>query len=110
MKKCWRGDKTRRPRVEEVVKEIDAAAANWHTAMEPSGPEQREDSFVEGELGVDNGVFALISDAVAFALRLYSQLDYLNGMRVEKRYIHTLVSIPRLNLLKNLESSPSSNT
>ena len=92
------------------MKGIDVAAANWHTGMEPSGPERREDSFVEDESDVDDGVFAFIPDAVAFALRLYSQLDYLNGMRVEKRYIHTLEPIPRLNLPKNLESIPCSNT
>ena len=80
MKKCWRGDKTRRPRVEEVVKGIDAAAANWNTDMQPSGPEQQEDSFVEDESDIDHGVFAPISVVVAFVLRLYLQRDYLNDM------------------------------
>ena len=80
MKKCWGGDKMRRPRVEEVVKGIDAAAVNWHTDMQPSGPEQQEDSLVEDESDVDHGVFALISVVVAFVLKLYLQLDCLNGM------------------------------
>ena len=106
------------------MKGIDAAAANWHADMQPSGPEQQEDSVIEEESEVDHGVFALISNAVAFVLRLYLQLDYLNGMRVEERSIQTLVPIPRvpaahslqgpnelrLNLPKNLESSPCSNT
>ena len=74
----FRSDKTRRPRIEEVVKGIDVAAANWHTDMQPSGPEWRGDSFVEDESDVDDGVFAFIPDAEAFALRLYSQPDYLN--------------------------------
>ena len=87
MKKCWRGDKTRRPRIDEVVKGIDVAAANWHTDMEPSGPEQQEDSFVEDEFDIHHGVSALVSVVVAFVLRLYLQLAYLNGMRLERHSI-----------------------
>ena len=106
------------------MKGIDVAAANWHTDMEPSGPEQQEDSFVEDESDVHHGVSALVSVVAAFALRLYLQLAYLNGMRLERHSIQTLVAMPRvpaahspqgsnelrLNLLKNLKSSPCSNT
>ena len=124
MRKCWRADKTRRPRIGEVVKGVDVAAASWQTDMQPSGPEQQEDSFVEDESDIDHGVFALIYVVVAFVLRLCLQLDYLNGMRVGERPIRTLVPTPRvpaahspqgpnelrLNLLKNLESNPCTNT
>ena len=80
MRKCWKADKTRRPRIEEVVEGIDVAAASWQTDMQPSGPEQQEDSFVEDESDIDHGAFPLISVVVVFVLRLCLQPDYLNVM------------------------------
>ena len=36
IQKCWDDDRTRRPRIREVVANISDAAANWHTDMPPS--------------------------------------------------------------------------
>ena len=47
MEKCWRGDKTRRPRIHEVVEGVGDVAANWHTEMPPGGAERQEDSGIE---------------------------------------------------------------
>ncbi|KAF9644384.1 kinase-like protein [Thelephora ganbajun] len=47
IQKCWDGEKTRRPRVQEVVEGVGNAATNWHTDMPPSVIEQSEDSVAE---------------------------------------------------------------
>ena len=44
MQRCWEGDRTRRPRIQEVVAGICDAATDWHTDMPPSSTEHREDS------------------------------------------------------------------
>jgi hypothetical protein len=47
MQKCWEGDRTRRPRIQEAVTGVGDAAASWHTDMPPSGTEHQEDSNAE---------------------------------------------------------------
>ena len=49
IQKCWDGEKTRRPQIQEVVAGIGDAADNWHADMPPSGTEHREDSAPEEE-------------------------------------------------------------
>ena len=51
IRKCWEGEKTRRPRIQEVVTGVGRAAAKWHTDMPPSATEYREDSVVSEESG-----------------------------------------------------------
>ena len=36
IQKCWDGEKTRRPKIEEVVDGVGDAAANWHALIPPS--------------------------------------------------------------------------
>ena len=40
IQRCWDGEKTRRPRVQEVVEEIGGAAADWHTDVPPGDAAQ----------------------------------------------------------------------
>ena len=47
IQRCWDGQITRRPRIQEVVKGVGSAAARWHIETPPSATEQREDSYVE---------------------------------------------------------------
>jgi hypothetical protein len=50
IQKCWDGEITRRPQIQEVVKGVCVAAANWHTDMPPaSDTEQWDDSLVYEE-------------------------------------------------------------
>jgi len=51
IRKCWDGEKTRRPRIQEVVTGVGRVAAKWHTEMPPSATEHREDSVVSEESG-----------------------------------------------------------
>ena len=81
MEKCWRGDKTRRPRIQEVVKRVGDAAANWHAEMPPGGTGQQEDSGIEEDSdGLGRSKFRLLSYHVIFFHKSSVQLKYFNPM------------------------------
>lgn len=70
IQKCWDGERTRRPQIQEVVASVGDAAANWHTDMPPSGAKHRKDSVVEdvGSDELNHGEFSLFP-IVPFLLR-----------------------------------------
>ena len=81
MEKCWRGDKTQRPRIEEVVEGVGDAAANWHAEIPPGGTGQQEDSGIEDDSdGLDRSKFRLSSYHVIFFLKSSVQLKYFDPM------------------------------
>lgn len=47
MEKCWDGDKSQRPLIQEVMEVVGNAATNWLTYMPPGGAEQNEDLVLE---------------------------------------------------------------
>jgi hypothetical protein len=47
IKKCWDGNISQRPKIQEVVKGVGSAVDDWHTDMPPSGAEQLEDSLAD---------------------------------------------------------------
>lgn len=49
IQKCWQGNPSQRPQIQEVVNGVGDASANWNIDMPPSGTDQPEDSFVEEE-------------------------------------------------------------
>jgi len=60
IQECWDGERTRRPRIQEVVAAVGDAAINWHTDMPPGNMEGLEDSVVEEESDeVMHGEFSL---------------------------------------------------
>ena len=54
IRNCWDGKIADRPQIQEVVKGVGDAAANWHTDMPPSGTDQPEDSPVDEVSGEFN--------------------------------------------------------
>ena len=44
IQKCWDGEKTRRPQIQEVVDGVGEAAASWHELIPPSTVVHTEDS------------------------------------------------------------------
>ena len=81
MEKCWRGDKTRRPRIQEVMEGVGDAAADWHTEMPPGGTGQQEDSGIgEDSDELDRSKFRLSSYHVKCVLKSSVQLKYFNSM------------------------------
>jgi len=75
IQKCWFGDKTRRPQIQEVVAGVGNAADNWHTDMPPSGAEHQEDTVQEDSDELEHGKFLLFSVGPPF-LRPAVQLGY----------------------------------
>jgi hypothetical protein len=70
MQKCWEGDRTRRPRIQEAVAGVGNTAAKWHTDMPPSNT---EDSDAEEESDAEvysnelhHGEFSLVPIALFF--------------------------------------------
>ena len=53
IQKCWDGERTRRPRIQDIVAGVGNAAANWHTDMPLGGTEHREEPVSE-ELSSDS--------------------------------------------------------
>lgn len=49
VQKCWDGDWTRRPQIQEVAAGISDVAADWSADMPPSGTGHWEDSVLEDE-------------------------------------------------------------
>ena len=47
IQKCWEGDKSRRPQIQEVLAGVGSAAANWHTDMPPDGTGHWEETASE---------------------------------------------------------------
>ena len=47
IRKCWDGEKMRRPGIQEVVAGVGNAAANWNKDMPPGGTEHREEPVSE---------------------------------------------------------------
>lgn len=75
VEKRWDREKTRRPRIQEVVEGVGSAAAHWRTAVPPGSAGQQEDSSVEGESGgLDEREFSLY--VVSFALELLCSRDF----------------------------------
>ena len=65
IQKCWLGDKTRRPQIQEVMAGVGNAADKWHTDMPPSGAEHREEAVEEDSDELEHGKFSL------FPVRLF---------------------------------------
>ena len=75
MEKRWDRDKTRRPRIQEVVEGVGGAAAHWRTAVPRGSAGRQEDSGAEGESGgLDEREFSLY--VVSFALKLLCSRDF----------------------------------
>ena len=47
IEKCWDGERTRRPQIQEVVEGVADAAANWHVVTPPSVTKHGEDTDEE---------------------------------------------------------------
>ena len=47
MQICWDKKIEGRPPIQEVVEGVGNASTKWHTDMQPSPPEQREESVLE---------------------------------------------------------------
>jgi len=75
IQKCWYGDKTRRPQIQEVVLGVGKAADSWHTEMPPSGAEHREDAAEEDSDELEHGKFSSLPVRPSF-LRPSVQLGY----------------------------------
>ena len=75
IQRCWIGDKTRRPQIQEVVAGVGDAATNWHIDMPPSGKERREDAGEEVSEELEHGEFPLFP-TVLFVFRPSMQLGY----------------------------------
>ena len=125
IQKCWDGDKTRRPQIQEVVTGVGDAATSWHASMPPSGMGYQEDPISDddsdelghGELSSFHMIVPVFSD------RPYLQLGYSSRTRattsklparvpvVRNSAIHT-PSQPNLTNLEPIKStrSPCSNT
>jgi hypothetical protein len=81
MQRCWEGDRTQRPRIQEVVAGIGDAATDWHTDMPPSSTEHREDSDEEDSDELKYSKFSLVLIAPFFyTFRVVQTFEsYLNG-------------------------------
>ena len=60
IQRCWDGDPGRRPQIQEVVKGVGSAAANWRVATPPSAIEYREDSVEEDSEEMAHGEFSSV--------------------------------------------------
>lgn len=61
---------TQRPGIQEVVKGVGDAAANWHTDMPPSLTEQSEDSTA-GQESDGHGGFPSFPKQISIVLELF---------------------------------------
>ena len=75
IQKCWDGDPRRRPRIQEVVKGVGNAAANWRVATLPSAVEHWEDSDEEEEDDLTYSEFSLVP-VVPPVFKHFSQRGY----------------------------------
>jgi len=58
IQKCWDGERTRRPQIQEVVEGVADAAANWHVVIPPSVTKNREDTDEEESDGLGSCEFS----------------------------------------------------
>jgi len=94
IQKCWEGDNTRRPQIQEVVDGVTSAAANWHVLTPPSGTEYWEDTAEEESDELAHGEFSLFS-IVPPVFRPSVQLGYSCLMRAKAWKLLARVPIHR---------------
>lgn len=61
IQKCWDGEKTRRPRIQEVVEGVADAAANWHVLAPPSVVKHEEDTIEKESKSLEHSKFLSFS-------------------------------------------------
>lgn len=66
IRKCWDGDKGRRPGIQEVVAGVGDAAASWGTEMPPNSIEHREDSVEDASEELNHGKLPSLPVALFF--------------------------------------------
>ena len=64
VQECWKGDRMRRPRIQEVVAGVGDAAVNWDADMPPSNEEDSDAEEDSDEL--HHGEFSLVPIAPFF--------------------------------------------
>ena len=80
VQKCWLGDRTRRPQIQEVVVGVGNAADKWRKDMPPSGVEYREDAAEEDSDELEHGKFSFFPVG-PLPLRPSVQLGYFRRTR-----------------------------
>jgi len=80
MQKCWDGNLSRRPQIQEVVEGMGNAAAKWRVVAPPSPMEYAEDSAEEESDELPHGGFPL-APVVSPALRISVQWGYFSPIR-----------------------------
>ena len=61
IQKCWDGEKTRRPQIQEVVEGVADAAADWHVLTPPSVVEHEEDTIEEQSKSLEHSKLSFFS-------------------------------------------------
>ena len=96
IQKCWDGDRSQRPQIQEVVEGVANVADKWRVLTPPNVTEHREDSVEEESDELVHGEFSLFP-IVPPVFRSSVQSEYSSLMRVRMRTCQLSPNISRIS-------------